>query len=137
MMRLSSKKQLILFDGVCNLCNSWVQYIIKHDKNDLFQFTPIQSEIGQELTKKYNIDTLKTDSIILYSEKQGIHYKSTAALLIARQLGFPINIMIVFLIVPPFIRDWVYNYIAKNRYAWYGKREACMVPSPDIKKKFI
>ena len=137
MIKLPQDKQLILFDGVCNLCNASVQYIIKHDKKDIFRFTALQSEAGQELIRKFNIDTDNTDSIILYSEIKGICYKSIAALKIASYLGFPRNIMIIFLIIPPFIRNWVYDYIAKNRYKWYGKRESCMVPTPEIKSKFI
>jgi len=137
MIKLPHSKQLILFDGVCNLCNASVQFIIKRDKKDIFRFTALQSEAGQELIKKYNIDMVKTDSIILYSETKGIFYKSTAALKIASFLGFPRNIMVVFLIIPPFIRNWVYDYIAKNRYKWYGKRETCMVPTPELQNKFI
>ena len=134
---LSSGKRLVIFDGVCNLCNASVQYIIKHDKKDRFRFAAIQSEFGQEIITNQHIDTVKTDSIILYSEISGIHYKSSAALRIASQLGFPRNVMAVFLIVPPFIRNWVYDYIAKNRYKWYGKREECMVPTEELQEKFI
>lgn len=128
---------MILFDGVCNLCNASVQYIIKHDKNDVFRFTALQSDVGQEVIKQFNIDTKKTDSILLYSKVKGISHKSTAALKIASQLGFPQNLMVVFLIVPTFIRNWVYDYIAKNRYQWYGKKEACMIPTPELKSKFL
>ena len=137
MNKLSNEKFLVLFDGVCNLCNASVQYIIKHDKKDRFRFTAIQSEIGQEIIKTHQIDTFKMDSIILYSEKIGISYKSTAALKIAMVLGFPISVLGVFMIIPPFLRNWVYDFIAKNRYKWYGKRESCMVPNPEFKKKFI
>ncbi|MGM5471285.1 thiol-disulfide oxidoreductase DCC family protein [Flavobacteriaceae bacterium LMO-SS05] len=134
---LAYDKQLVLFDGVCNLCNASVKYIIKHDKTDLFRFTPLQSEVGQHLIAKYHIDPSKTDSILLYSEKKGIYYKSTAALKIASHLGFPRSSMSIFLIIPPFIRNWVYDYIAKNRYKWYGKRESCMVPTPELQAKFL
>ena len=137
MIGLPNEKQLVLFDGLCNLCNTSVQFIIKHDKKDIFRFTPLQSEIAQELIKNYTIDMAKTDSIILYSEKHGIHYKSTAVLLIAKHLGFPKNLLIAFLVIPPIIRNWVYDYIAKNRYKWYGKREKCMMPTVDLQKKFI
>jgi len=132
-----TNKNLILFDGVCNLCNASVQYVIKQDKNNLFMFTALQSNVGQNIIEHYNIDTSKIDSILLYTPKKGIHYKSTAALKVASQLGFPINLMIVFLIVPNFIRNWVYDYIAKNRYKWYGKKEACMIPTPELKSKFL
>ena len=137
MNKLINEKFLVLFDGVCNLCNASVQYIIKHDKKDKFRFTAIQSEIGQQIIQTNQIDTFKMDSIILYSEKKGISYKSTAALKIAMLLGFPINVLGILLIIPPFLRNWIYDFIAKNRYKWYGRRESCMVPTPELKKKFI
>ncbi len=132
-----SDKKLILFDGVCNLCNTSVQYAIKHDKKNIFMFTALQSHVGQHIVKHYNIDTSKIDSILLYTPIKGIHYKSTAALKVASQLGFPTNLMTVFLIVPNFIRNWVYDFIAKNRYKWYGKKESCMIPTPELKGKFL
>ena len=137
MIELPVGNQLILFDGICNLCNASVNFIIKHDKKDRFRFAPIQSKVGQQIVKEHNIDTSRCDSIILYCEKDGLTYKSTAALKIAMILGFPIRIFGVFFIVPPFIRNWVYYFIAKNRYKWYGKQETCMVPSPELQKKFI
>lgn len=134
---LPKNKELVLFDGVCNLCNSSIQYIIKHDSKDVFMFTPLQSDIGKSIIKHFNIDTTKIDSILLYTPEQGIHYKSTAALKIALKLGFPRNLMGVFFIIPSFIRNWVYDFIAKNRYKWYGKKEACMIPTPELKSKFL
>ena len=130
-------KKLILFDGVCNLCNTSVQYVIKHDKNDLFLFTALQSNVGQSIIEHYTIDTSKIDSILLYTPEKGMHYKSTAALKVASQLGFPTNVLAIFLIVPNFIRNWVYDYIAKNRYKWYGKKDACMIPTPEVKSRFL
>lgn len=130
-------KKLILFDGICNLCNSSVQYVIKHDKNDVFFFAPLQSETGQKIINHYNIDTSKIDSILLYSIESGLTCKSTAALKIASKLGFPRNLLTVFIIVPTFIRNWVYDYIAKNRYKWFGKREECMIPTKNLKEKFL
>ncbi|GAA4237357.1 hypothetical protein GCM10022291_23970 [Postechiella marina] len=100
-------------------------------------FAPLQSNIGKQLIKTYNIDPKKTDSILLFIPEKGIVSKSTAALKIASKLGFPTNILSVFFIVPPFIRNWVYSYIAKNRYKWYGKKEACMIPTPKLKSKFL
>ena len=137
MKNFPKHKKLVLFDGVCNLCDASVQYIIKHDKNDLFRFTALQSELGEQIIKKFDIDRTKTDSILLYSEDNGISYKSTAALKIASKLGFPRNLMSVFIIIPAFIRNWVYDYIAKNRYKWYGQKEECMIPSPELKSKFL
>ncbi len=136
-LNIPKDKKLILFDGVCNLCNHSVQYIIKHDKKNLFLFTALQSNVGKQVIEAYNIDTNKTDSILLYTPKKEIDYKSTAALKIVCYLGFPINVMAVFFIIPTSIRNWVYDYIAKNRYKWYGKKESCMVPTPELKSKFL
>lgn len=135
---IPNDKQLILFDGVCNLCNSSVLYVIKADRKNRFLFAPLQSDIGVALINEFNIDTDKTDSILLYSPKtHSITYRSSAALHIAKQLGFPTNLMVVFFIIPTFIRNWVYNYIAKNRYKWFGKKESCMIPTPELKSKFL
>tara|TARA_R100001369_G_C3327589_1_gene170113 strand:+ start:17371 stop:17793 length:423 start_codon:yes stop_codon:yes gene_type:complete len=131
-------KLLILFDGVCNLCNSSVLYVIKRDKKNRFLFAPLQSEIGQSVLNEFNIDRSKTDSILLYNPiNNSIIYKSSAALHISKHLSFPTNLMVVFFIIPTFIRNWVYSYIAKNRYKWYGKKDACMIPTPELKSKFI
>ena len=137
MIVLPKHKKLILFDGVCNLCNSSIQYVIKHDKKNIFMFAALQSNVGQEIIKTFNIDTSKTDSILLYSTENGLSSKSTAALNVSSQLGLPINLMCVFYIIPPFIRNWVYDYIAKNRYKWYGKQDACMIPTLELKSKFL
>ncbi|MGC6430655.1 MAG: thiol-disulfide oxidoreductase DCC family protein [Jejuia sp.] len=130
-------KKLILFDGVCNLCNSSVQFVIKHDNKNRFMFTALQSETGKKIIKYFKIDTKKVDSILLYSPEKGIVSKSTAALMVASQLGFPTNILSVFLIIPSFISNWVYDFIAKNRYRWYGKKDACMIPTRELKSKFL
>ena len=111
--------------------------MIKRDKKDKFRYAALQSEIGQEIIEKFKIDTSKTDSIILYSNNKGISYKSTAALKIASKLGFPTNILSLFLIIPAIIRNVVYYYIAKNRYKWYGKKDHCMIPTPELKSKFL
>ncbi|TWO32953.1 thiol-disulfide oxidoreductase DCC family protein [Seonamhaeicola sediminis] len=136
-LEVPNNKKLILFDGVCNLCNSSVQYVIKHDKNNVFLFTPLQSQVGQSIIKHYTIDTNRIDSILLYTPEQGITYKSTAALKIAKYLGFPRNLAVIFFIIPTFLRNWVYDFIAKNRYKWYGKKEACMIPTPELRSKFL
>jgi predicted DCC family thiol-disulfide oxidoreductase YuxK len=131
-------KQLILFDGVCNLCNSSVLFVIKYDKKNIFLFAPLQSKIGKAVLNKFNIDTSETDSILLYNPiSDTIKYKSSAALHIAKHLDFPIKLTVVFFIVPTFIRDWVYNFIAKNRYKWFGKKDVCMIPTPELQAKFI
>lgn len=130
-------KKLILFDGVCNLCNSSVQYVINRDKSEQFLFTALQSEVGERILEHYKIDTAKIDSILLYTPEEGINYKSTAALKVGVSLGFPQNLMGVFFIVPTFIRNWVYDFIAKNRYKWYGKKESCMIPTKELKSRFL
>ena len=137
MIQLPNHKQLILFDGVCNLCNSIINYVIKHDKENVFMFAPLQSQTGEEIIMKFNLDTSITDSILLYSQEKGLKIKSTAAIVIASKLGFPRNILSLFLIIPAFIRNWVYDYVANNRYKWYGKKDACMIPTPELKAKFL
>ena len=87
--------------------------------------------------EQFKIDTSKVDSILLYSPPKGLKSKSTAALQIAKELGFPNNLMSVFFIIPAFIRNWVYDFIAKNRYKWYGKMDECMIPTPELKSKFL
>ncbi|WP_323788976.1 thiol-disulfide oxidoreductase DCC family protein [Psychroserpens sp.] len=134
---LPKHKQLILFDGVCNLCNSSVLYVIKHDQDERFMFAPLQSAAGKQIIEKFNIDTSKTDSILLYSSEKGLSIKSSAALHIAKHLGFPRNLMTVFFIIPTFIRNWVYDFVARNRYKWYGKKDACMIPTPELTSKFL
>ena len=100
-------------------------------------FAPLQGEAGKAIIKKYNIDTNKTDSILLYSPTKGLKTKSSAALAIASKLGFPRNLLSAFYIIPPFVRNWVYDYVARNRYKWYGKQEACMIPTPELQAKFL
>lgn len=137
MIEIPEHKELILFDGVCNLCDSSIQFIIKYDKHNTFLFTPLQSELSQSIIEQFGIDTQKIDSIILFRKNEGVFYKSTAALKIASKLKFPINILASFIILPKFIRDTVYDFIAKNRYNWFGKKESCMIPTPELKAKFI
>jgi predicted DCC family thiol-disulfide oxidoreductase YuxK len=133
---LKTAKKILLFDGVCNLCNSSVTYVIKRDKKDLFRFAALQETAGQQLIEKYQIDTLKTDSIILI-ENGKAYTKSTAALRVARHLGGAYPLLYGFMIVPNFIRNWVYDFVARNRYKWYGKKDSCMIPTPELKSKFL
>ena len=130
-------KKIILFDGVCNLCNGAVQYVIEHDKNDVFMFAALQSDIGKKLMKERGIDASQIDSIILIEQGVAYYTKSTAALKIARSFGGIWQLAGVFQWIPEKIRDWVYDYIANNRYKWYGKKEACMVPSSKIMARFL
>lgn len=130
-------KKIILFDGVCNLCNGAINFIIKRDKKNVFRYASLQSEIGKKLIAERKIDTTQLDSILLIDPKLAYYYKSTAALHIAKQLSGLYPLLSVFLIFPTFFRDWIYNIIAKNRYKWFGKKESCMIPTPELKALFI
>ncbi|WP_103867623.1 thiol-disulfide oxidoreductase DCC family protein [Aquimarina sp. I32.4] len=130
-------KKIILFDGVCNLCNSTINFIIQHDKKDIFRYASLQGDIGKQLIAERNIDTSKLDSILLIDPALAYYYKSTAALQIAKQLSGIYPLLSVFLILPTFFRDWVYDIIAKNRYKWFGKKESCMIPTSKLKALFI
>lgn len=133
---MEKSKKIILFDGVCNLCNGAVTFIIKRDEHDHFRYAALQSEVGRTLTDKYGIDTSKTDSIILIEDDR-CYTKSSAALRIARHLSGGYPLLYGFMIFPKFIRDRLYDVIARNRYQWFGKRESCMVPTPELKAKFL
>ncbi|NJB70018.1 putative DCC family thiol-disulfide oxidoreductase YuxK [Saonia flava] len=130
-------KKIILFDGVCNLCNSSVQYIIKRDKKDIFRFAALQSETGKKLVEERKIDTSKVDSIILIEPGVAYYTKSDAILNIGLEFGGSWRTITVFTWIPTGIRNIVYDFIAKNRYKWYGKKDACMIPTPELKAKFL
>ncbi len=127
---------IILFDGVCNLCNKFVQRVIKNDKANVFKFAALQSLSGQQLLQKYNLPTENFGSFVLIQNGK-VYLKSTAALTIAKQLSGPLKLAYPLIIVPRFIRDFVYNIIAKNRYKWFGKQATCMVPTEALKAKFL
>ena len=129
-------KKIILFDGVCNLCNGAITFIIKRDKNDVFRYAPLQSEVGKNLAAKHKIDLDKVDSIILVTDQSAVA-KSTAALRIAKHLSGGWPLLAVFFILPTFLRNAVYDFIARNRYKWFGKKDACMIPTPELKSKFL
>lgn len=134
--KLHTEKKIILFDGVCNLCESSVQIILRNDKNDVFRFVALQSPLGQEIIQYLGIANRNIDSIVLYIPKKAYYYKSDAVLEIAKDLP-RFFWMRIFRILPTFLRDKIYDYIAKNRYRWYGKKDACMIPTPEIKAKFL
>jgi predicted DCC family thiol-disulfide oxidoreductase YuxK len=126
---------IVLFDGVCNFCNDSVNFIISQDTEGKFKFAPLQSEIGREMRSRYEIDQ-NVDSIVLIEHDVAYTY-STAALRIARGLGGIWSLAYAFIIIPPFIRDAIYEAFAKNRYRLFGKREVCMVPTPAVKERFV
>lgn len=129
-------KSIILFDGVCNLCNSSIQFIIKRDKKQHFLFTSLQSDAGQELLLHFKLKKSDFDSIILIQNNK-VYQKSTAILQISRYLPGLWKLNYAFIIFPKFIRDFVYTIIANNRYKWFGKKEVCMIPTPELKARFL
>ncbi len=135
-MEKTIHQPLLLFDGVCNLCNSSVQFVIKHDKKQQFLFSSLQSNAAKEILLRYDETNLNLDSIILITDAK-IYSKSSAILKIAKLLGGFYSFGVIFYIVPKFIRDKVYDFVAKNRCKWYGKREKCMLPSEKLKSRFL
>ncbi len=130
------KHSIILFDGVCNLCSSSVQFVIRHDPQHHFRFASLQSEFGQSVLNKFNLPTESLQSFILLDNNK-FDTASTAALKVAKQLSRGWSLLYAFIVVPAFIRDAVYQLIAKNRYKWFGKKEICWVPSPDLQELFL
>ena len=137
MQNLPTDKTIILFDGVCNLCNSAVQFVIRHDKKDVFRFVALQSELGQKILKHIGVNSENIESIVLYEPNIAYYYKSQAAIQISKNLGGFWHFGTIFRIIPAAISDVLYDYIAKNRYKWYGKKESCMIPTPELKNKFL
>ena len=127
---------IILFDGVCNLCNGAVQFVIKRDDKRQFLFASLQSEEGRNILKENNFFTDGVYSFILV-ENGRIFDRSTAALSVAKRLRIPWKWLYIFIAVPKFIRDAVYDFIAKNRYRWFGKKDECMVPTTELKERFL
>ena len=134
---LPKGKKIILFDGVCNLCNSFVQLVIKRDKQDVFRFVPLQSELGAHILDHIGVDPTKIDSIVLYEPGVAYYHKAAAAIAIAENLGGVFRLGAIFKLVPDFVRNPIYDFVARNRYKWYGKQESCMIPSPELKAKFL
>ena len=128
-------KKVILFDGECKFCDQSVQFIIKRDPIGYFKFASLQSDIGKELLNKYNAPK-DIDSFVLI-EDNNCYFKSSAALRICKNLKGGWKILYVLLVVPKPIRDLFYGFIAKNRYKWFGKKESCMLPSPEERKRFL
>ncbi|MCL4693694.1 MAG: thiol-disulfide oxidoreductase DCC family protein [Candidatus Hydrogenedentes bacterium] len=127
---------VLLFDGVCNLCNKAVQFIIKRDKDALFRFASLQSDAGQALLNQHDLPTEDFDTMV-YLEGDSVYTRSTAGLRIARRLGGLWPLLYAFIVIPRPIRDAVYGVIVRNRYRWFGKRDDCMVPTPDLRARFL
>jgi predicted DCC family thiol-disulfide oxidoreductase YuxK len=134
--QLPQDKKIILYDGVCNYCNDKVNFIIKNDTNDSFRFVALQSETGQNIVTYLVID--KTiDSIILYEPGYAYFIKSEAVFRVIKHLSSSVKLLLLFNFIPTNIKNLLYDYIAKNRYKWYGKMEVCMIPLDEVTSKFI
>lgn len=137
MIALPKGKKIIIFDGYCNLCEDSVRFVIKYDHKDQFRFVALQSELGQKIIDHVGISQKHIDSVILYQPGVAYYYKSNAALQIARNLGGFFHFGTIFRIIPTPLRNWLYDYVAKNRYRWYGKKDNCLVSSENLTEKFL
>ncbi len=134
---MKENKKIILFDGVCNLCNGVIQFVIKRDKKDTFRYAALQSEIGAQLIAERAIDTTKVDSIILIEPGVAYFTKSDAALEISKSFGGGWKLLSISTWIPKSFRDVVYDLIARNRYKLFGRKDACMIPTPELQAKFL
>lgn len=131
-----AQRSIILFDGICNLCNGAVQFVIRHDSKDQFRFGSLQSEAAGAVLKPFGVEAASVDSFILI-EAGKLYYRSTAALRVLKQLGGGLKMFYALMVIPAFVRDGVYNLIARKRYRWFGRRQQCMVPAQELQMKFI
>lgn len=127
---------IVYFDGVCNFCNGFVNFMIPRDKKDYFRFAPLQSEVGQIFQAEHHLPSNNLETFYLY-ENGRVYSRSTAALRLMRHLSALWPSMYTFIILPRWLRDFFYNMISKNRYRWFGKRDTCMVPTKEVRMKFI
>ncbi|HVT85600.1 MAG TPA: thiol-disulfide oxidoreductase DCC family protein [Chitinophagaceae bacterium] len=131
-----NENPVILFDGICNFCNGVVNFIIKQDRKKIFRFATLQSGFGQKILKENNLPADVFESFLLL-DKEKLYSKSTAGLRLYNKLPWYWKWTQLLWIFPKFFRDWIYGIIAKNRYKWFGKRETCMVPSPELRARFL
>jgi predicted DCC family thiol-disulfide oxidoreductase YuxK len=133
---LNSSPSIILFDGVCNLCAWAVRFIIERDPRGVFHFASLQSPAGQELMRQHGLDPTQLDTFVLVEDGRA-HRESTAALRVSRRLGGGWPLFYAAIILPRFLRDPIYKFIARNRYRWFGQKETCMIPTPELKARFL
>jgi len=131
-----TSEPIILFDGVCNFCNHWVNFAIKRDKKKKLRFTPLQGETAKRLLPRYHINPTSLSSVV-FIDNEKAYTQSSAALQICKHLDGGWKLLYGLIIVPKFIRDFFYNIIARNRYKWFGKKETCMMPPADWKERFL
>jgi predicted DCC family thiol-disulfide oxidoreductase YuxK len=130
------QQPVILFDGICNFCNSAVNFTIKRDKKAIIQYAPLQTEKGRMFLRQYNLPTSEMKSFVFIEDGKA-YTRSTAALRVCRYLRGIWPLCFALMIVPRFIRDGIYDWIAKHRYKWFGVRQECMMPTPDVRKRFL
>lgn len=135
-MTEGSPHPIVIFDGVCNYCSSVVAFIIKRDTRGIFRFAPFQSESAKSLLEEYGVREDYLDSFILIEDGK-LYTKSEAALRLWRRLGGLWSLTYVFVAVPAFVRDAVYDFVARNRYKWFGKKDECMIPGPEVRERFL
>jgi predicted DCC family thiol-disulfide oxidoreductase YuxK len=132
-----TSRPILLFDGICNLCNGVTQYVIRRDPlPGKFLFATLQSEAGQHLLRRHGLPTDSLDSFVII-ENDRAYSRSTAGLRVLRRLGFPWSLLYPLILVPGPMRDLLYDWIARRRYRWFGKRDVCMMPTPDIQQRFL
>ena len=129
-------QKIILFDGVCNLCSATVQFVLKRDHKSQFLFGSLQSDAGRKLLSRAGLPVDQFHSFVLF-EKDKVYTRSSAVLRVARHLGGGWSLFYVFMLVPRFLRDAIYNWIARNRYRWFGKKNECWIPRPEWKARFL
>lgn len=127
---------LLLFDGVCNLCNGFVNFVIDHDPDGYFKLAALQSDAARPYLEAHDLDPDALDSVVLIEDGTA-YQRSTAALRAARHLAAPWPLAYAFLVVPRPLRDVVYDYVARHRYDWFGKRDSCRMPTPELKARFL
>ena len=138
---------IVLFDGVCNFCDASVNFLIEHDRKGYFKFAPLQSDAGKKFAAEYGLssataetepadDLIPIDSVILIEESKAYTH-STAALRILKTLGLPWSILYIFIVIPAPVRDWFYRLFAKYRYRMFGRKDQCMLPSPEVRARFL
>ena len=127
---------LVLFDGVCNLCTASVRFIIRHDRAAIFYFAPLQSDIGREICQSRGLDPAAVETFMLISSGRML-VRSDAAIEVVSRFGGARKLVTIFRLIPRVARDWIYSMVARNRYRWFGRTDACMIPTPEIKERFL
>jgi len=134
---LPKNKKIVLFDGVCNLCDASIQFIIKYDKKDIFRFVSIQSDLGKTILNHIGLDSSKIDSIILFVPDTAYRIKSQAVFSILKDFDGLFCVFYYFIFLPKFITNTLYDFVARNRYKWYGKKELCLISTTELQAKFL